>query len=467
MGLLEPHGRYRRRHGRPALTGRVRRFHTLDRLRPAGRRVLLRLDLNLPLAEGEIADATRLERALPTLRELMAAGAKIVVLSHLGRPGGQARAELSLAPVARALARRLGRPVAFAADCVGPAASAAVAALAPGGVVMLENLRFHAGEEANDGAFADALAGHGELYVNDAFSVAHRAHASTAALAARLPAAAGRAMQRELEALEAAFPAPDSARGGQLRGSGSSDHADQLRGGGSSDHAGQLRGGDSFDHADQLRGGVVAAIVGGAKVSTKLALLGRLAQRADVLAIGGAMANTFLAASGIATGASPVETAMMAAARAILKDARERGCELLLPRDAVVAERIAAGAPARTVAIDAVPAAAIVLDIGPASVAAIARRLEEAETLIWNGPLGAFELAGFEHGTVALARHAAALTRAGRLHSVAGGGDTAAALARAGVGDDFSYVSSAGGAFLEWLAGHTLPAIAALEAAAR
>ena len=453
MGLLEPHGRYRRRHGRPALTGRVRRFHTLDRLRPAGRRVLLRLDLNLPLADGEIADATRLERALPTLRELMAAGAKTIVLSHLGRPGGRAQAGMSLAPVARALARRLERPVAFAADCVGPAARAAVAALAPGGVVMLENLRFQAGEEANDGAFADALAGHGELYVNDAFSVAHRAHASTVALAARLPAAAGRAMQRELEALEAAFPPPAN--------------ADRLRGGDSPNDAGQLRGGDSFDNAGQLRGGVVAAIVGGAKVSTKLALLGRLAQRADMLAIGGAMANTFLAASGIATGASPVEHAMVAAARAIVKDARERGCELLLPRDAVAAERIAAGAPAQTVAIHAVPAAAIVLDIGPASTAAIARRLAEASTLIWNGPLGAFELAGFEHGTVALARHAAALTRAGRLHSVAGGGDTAAALARAGVSDDFSYVSSAGGAFLEWLAGHTLPAIAALEAAAQ
>lgn len=433
------------------------RFRTLDDLRPAGRRVLLRLDLNLPLADGGVADATRLERALPTLRELAAAGAATIVLSHLGRPGGRAVAGLSLAPVAEALARRLEKPVAFAADCTGPAARSAVAALAPGGVAMLENLRFEAGEEADDGAFADALAAHGELYVNDAFSVAHRAHASTAALAARLPAFAGRAMQRELEALEAAFPSPAGRR--RVRNG-------DAPGGDSSSGAGQLRGGDPLSGAGQLRGGAVAAVIGGAKVSTKLELLGRLTERADVVAIGGAMANAFLAARGIAIGASPVEDGMIEAAGAILACARARGCELLLPEDAVAARRIEAGAPAQTVAIGAVPAGAILLDIGPASVRAIARRLDRARILIWNGPLGAFELAGFEHGTVAVARRAAALTRSGRLYSVAGGGDTAAALARAGALEGFSYVSTAGGAFLAWLAGRTLPAIAALEAAA-
>ena len=445
------------------------RFRTLDDLRPAGRRVLLRLDLNLPLADGGVADATRLERALPTLRELAAAGAATIVLSHLGRPGGRAVAGLSLAPVAEALARRLEKPVAFAADSTGPAARSAVAALAPGGVAMLENLRFEAGEEADDGAFADALAAHGELYVNDAFSVAHRAHASTAALAARLPAFAGRAMQRELEALEAAFPSPAGrrrVRNGDAPGGDSSSGAGQLRGGDSLSGAGQLRGGDSLSGAGQLRGGAVAAVIGGAKVSTKLELLGRLTERADVVAIGGAMANAFLAARGIAIGASPVEDGMIEAAGAILARARARGCELLLPEDAVAARRIEAGAPAQTVAIGAVPAGAILLDIGPASVRAIARRLDRARILIWNGPLGAFELAGFEHGTVAVARRAAALTRSGRLYSVAGGGDTAAALARAGALQGFSYVSTAGGAFLAWLAGRTLPAVAALEAAA-
>ena len=411
------------------------RFRTLDDLRPAGRRVLLRLDLNLPLADGRVADATRLERALPTLRELAAAGARAIVLSHLGRPGGRPVEGMSLAPVAQALARRLEKPVAFAADCTGPAAAGAVASLAPGGVAMLENLRFEAGEEANDGAFADALAAHGELYVNDAFSVAHRAHASTAALAARLPAFAGRAMQRELEALEAAFPPPAGGRNGDAPG------------------------GDSSS-------GAVAAVIGGAKVSTKLDLLGHLTERADMVAIGGAMANAFLAARGIAIGASPVEDGMIEAAGTILARARARGCELLLPEDAVAARRIEAGAPAQTVAIGAVPAGAILLDIGPASVRAIARRLDRARVLIWNGPLGAFELAGFEHGTVAVARRVAALTRSGRLYSVAGGGDTAAALARAGALEGFSYVSTAGGAFLAWLAGRTLPAIAALEAAA-
>ena len=422
-------------------------FRTLDDLRPAGRRVLLRLDLNLPLADGRVADATRLERALPTLRELAAAGAGVIVLSHLGRPGGRAVEGMSLAPVAQALARRLEKPVAFAADCTGPAAAGAVASLAPGGVAMLENLRFEAGEEANDGAFADALAAHGELYVNDAFSVAHRAHASTAALAARLPAFAGRAMQRELEALEAAFPPPAGGRNGDAAG------------GDSSSGEGRRPGGDSSS-------GAVAAVIGGAKVSTKLDLLGHLTERADMVAIGGAMANAFLAARGIAIGASPVEDGMIEAAGAILARARARGCELLLPEDAVAARRIEAGAPAQTVAIGAVPAGAILLDIGPASVRAIARRLDRARVLIWNGPLGAFELAGFEHGTVAVARRVAALTRSGRLYSVAGGGDTAAALARAGALEGFSYVSTAGGAFLAWLAGRTLPAIAALEAAA-
>ena len=324
---------------------------------------------------------------------------------------------MSLAPVVHALSEALGRPVAFAADCVGPLARAAVAGLAAGDVAMLENLRFDPGEEGCDPAFADHLAALGDIYVNDAFSVAHRAHASVVGLPARLPAAAGRLMRRELDALDRALANPQRP---------------------------------------------LAAVVGGAKVSTKLDVLSNLVARADVLALGGGMANTFLAARGLDVGASLHEPDMAATAGAIGAKAAAAGCAVVLPRDAVVAERFEAGAPARTVPVDAVAPDRAILDIGPDTVAAMAARLASCRTLVWNGPMGAFELEGFDAGTNALARAAADLTRAGSLLSVAGGGDTAAALARAGVLDRFSYVSAAGGAFLEWLAGRTLPGVAAL-----
>ncbi len=392
---------------------------TIDGLDVAGRRVLVRADLNLPMQGGRITDTTRIERTLPTLTELTDKGARVVVLSHLGRPGGKVSADLSLKPVARALAAAAGREVAFAAECIGPQAEAVISGLADGAMAMLENLRFHAGEEANDPAFAESLARLGDFYVSDAFSCAHRAHASTEGLARLLPAAAGRLMQAELDALTAALENPTHP---------------------------------------------VAALVGGAKISTKMAVLGHLADTVDLLIIGGAMANTFLHARGIEVGKSLCEPGMAEAARHIMGLAEKAGCEIALPVDVVVAVEFKAGARASTVALDAVPTDAMILDVGPATVADLKKRLGGLRTLVWNGPLGAFEVPPFDAGTTAVAREAARLTGAGGLLSVAGGGDTVAALARAGVLEDFSYVSTAGGAFLEWLEGKDLPGVAVLRA---
>jgi len=393
-------------------------FRTLDDLDVSGETVLVRADLNVPMADGAVTDATRIERLAPTILELADKGAKVVVLSHFGRPKGR-DTSLSLAPLAPALAQALGgRPVAFAADCVGETAAKAVAELRPGAVLLLENLRFHPGEEANDPDFAEALANLGTAYVNDAFSAAHRAHASTETLARLLPSAAGRLMQAECEALAAALETPEKP---------------------------------------------VMAIVGGAKVSTKLDLLRNLVARVDVLAIGGAMANTLLHARGVAIGASLSERDMTDTARAIEAAARDAGCTLILPEDAVVARRLEAGAATETVAIDRVPADRMILDVGPATIAAVNRAADAAKTLVWNGPLGAFETKPFDAATLAVARHVAARTRSGRLMSVAGGGDTVAALSAAGVTDDLTYVSAAGGAFLEWLEGRALPGVEALR----
>ena len=393
----------------------------LDDLQVAGRRVLVRVDLNLPMRDGAVTDATRIDRVLPTVRELLDRGARVVLLSHLGRPIGRVDGALTLRPVAEAVAARLGRPVRFAEDCIGPAAAALVADLRAGEIALLENLRFHAGEEANDPSFALELAALGELYVNDAFSTAHRAHASTVALAHLLPAAAGRAMAAELDALRAALETPHRP---------------------------------------------IAAVIGGAKVSTKLAVLGHLIDRVDALVIGGAMANTFLLAAGVRIGRSLCEPKLVGQAEAIRNRAAGVGCEILLPVDAVVAPALQSGVATDTVAIDGVADQAMILDVGPRTVADLKRHLENWRTLLWNGPLGAFETAPFDAATMALARAAADRTRAGALVSIAGGGDTVAALNRAGVTAEFSYVSTAGGAFLEWLEGKKLPGIQALESEA-
>jgi phosphoglycerate kinase len=394
------------------------KFRTIDELAPAGKRVLVRADLNVPMKGGAVTDATRIERLAPTLLDLAAKGARVVVLSHFGRPNGKPDPAFSLRPLVQPLSRALGgKPVAFAEDCVGPAAERAVAALAPGQVALLENLRFHPEEEANDPGFARKLAALGDIYVNDAFSAAHRAHASTEALAHLLPAAAGRLMQAELEALGAALETPARP---------------------------------------------VAALVGGAKVSTKLDLLSFMVRKVDVLAIGGAMANTLLFAEGVGVGKSLCEREMADTARDIIAKAKAAGCTLMLPVDAVVAREFKANAATETVPIDRVPADAMILDIGPATAEAIGAKLAACKTLVWNGPLGAFETPPFQRGTVAVARRVAELTRSRKLLSVAGGGDTVAALAQASVADDLSYVSTAGGAFLEWLEGRELPGVAAL-----
>lgn len=391
-------------------------FATLDGLRARGKRVLVRVDLNVPMKDGRVADMTRIERAAASLRELAEAGARVAVLSHFGRPKGK-DPTLSLKLLVEPLARTLGRPVRFAEDCVGPVAQSVVGSLKDGEVALLENLRFHPGEEANDPAFVASLARLGDLYVNDAFSAAHRAHASTEGLAHRLPAAAGRLMQEELEHLARALERPERP---------------------------------------------LAAIVGGAKISTKIDLLANLVAKVDALVIGGGMANTFLHARGLPIGRSLAERDLAATAREVEARATAAGCRILLPEDAVVAVELKPGASARTVAIAAVPPDRMILDIGPATVAAIAEVLAASRTLVWNGPLGAFETPPFDAGTVAVARRAAALTEEGRLLSLAGGGDTVAALAAAGVEDRFSYVSTAGGAFLEWLEGKELPGVAAL-----
>jgi len=393
-------------------------YKTLDDLDVSGQRVLVRADLNVPMADGRITDTSRLDRLAPTLRELADRGARVVVLSHFGRPKGAVVPELSLRPVATALGECLGSPITFATDCIGDVAKAAVAKLANGDIAVLENLRFHADEEGNDPEFAAALAALGDIYVNDAFSAAHRAHASTAALAHLLPSATGRFMQAELDALTTALTTPARP---------------------------------------------LVAIVGGAKISTKLDLLGNLSRKVDALIIGGGMANTFLNAQGIAVGKSLCEHDMADAARDIMAAARAIECDIVLPVDAVVAPAFAAGSPDTTVAIDAVPADQMILDVGPETVARLGEVLRGAKTLVWNGPLGAFEISPFDRGTVALAQVAAELTDSGSLASIAGGGDTVAALHQAGVAERFSYVSGAGGAFLEWLEGKTLPGVAALE----
>jgi phosphoglycerate kinase len=393
-------------------------FKTLDDLDVAGRRVLVRADLNVPMSDGQVTDTSRLGRLESTLLELADGGARVVVLSHFGRPQGRVVPELSLRPTATMLGECLGRPVAFAAECIGDAASAVVDKLADGDIAVLENLRFHAGEEDNDPKFAAALAALGELYVNDAFSTSHRAHASIVTLARLLPSAAGRFMAAEIDALAAALTTPARP---------------------------------------------LVAIVGGAKISGKLDLLGNLCREVDALIIGGGMANTFLNAEGVAVGTSLCEHDMAAAARDIVATARAAGCDIVLPVDAVVAPAFAAGSPDTIVAIDAVPADQMILDVGPQTIARLGAVLRGAKTLVWNGPLGAFEISPFDRGTVALARVAAELTDSGSLASIAGGGDTVAALHHAGVAERFSYVSGAGGAFLEWLEGKTLPGVAALE----
>jgi phosphoglycerate kinase len=392
-------------------------YRTLDDVDVAGRRVLLRADLNVPVRDGKITDLTRIERLSPTIRELSRKGARVIVCSHFERPKGKRVPEMSLAPMAAALEQVLGLRVLFVEDCVGPAAEQAVERLRDGEVLVLENTRYHSAEEKNEPSFAASLARHAEIFVSDAFSAAHRAHASTEGVARHLPAHAGRLMQAELEALEAALGTPERP---------------------------------------------VAAVVGGAKVSTKLDLLGNLVRRVDVLVIGGAMANTFLAAQGLGVGKSLQEAEMHGTAREILERARAAECEIILPVDAVVAAEFKPNPPTQTVPVNAIPADKMVLDVGPETVAAITARLPSLKTLVWNGPLGAFETPPFDAATVALARAVADATDAGRLRSVAGGGDTVSALKHAGVVDRMSYVSSAGGAFLEWLEGKTLPGVAVL-----
>lgn len=394
------------------------KFHTLDDLDVAGKRVLVRLDLNVPIKDGNVTDTTRIDRAIPTIAELSDKGARVILLSHFGRPKGEIVAEMSLGPVAGPLSEALGRDVIFCHACIGQVADGAVDALEDGEVLLLENTRFHPGEESNDPDFAKHLADLGDIYVNDAFSAAHRAHASTEALAHLLPSAAGRNMEAELTALAKALSDPERP---------------------------------------------LVAIVGGAKISSKLDLLGNLVQKADCLVIGGGMANTFLAAQGKPVGKSLCEHDLGDTARDILAKAEKAGCEIVLPHHVVVAEEFAEGAPAKSISIDRMPADAMILDIGSEALAELAVRFEGAKTLVWNGPLGAFEISPFDTGTNAAARKVAELTKAGSLLSVAGGGDTVAALNNAGVAQDFSYVSTAGGAFLEWLEGKELPGVKALE----
>jgi phosphoglycerate kinase len=393
-------------------------WKTLDDMDLNGKRVLVRVDLNVPIEAGQITDDTRIQRIVPTIRDVLAAGGKPILLAHFGRPKGAHVVELSLRPLVAALEAAFSAPVMFCADCRGPAAIASVAALPAGTVLLLENTRFHAEETTNDAIFSAELAELGDVYCNDAFSAAHRAHASTEGVAHLLPSCAGRLMEQELTALEAALGTPKRP---------------------------------------------LVAVVGGAKVSTKLELLGNLVEKVDHLVIGGGMANTFLAAQGIAVGTSLCEHEMTDTAAAILTKAKTTGCAILLPSDIVVAREFKANAANQTLAADQCPDDAMILDAGPDTTNRIAKVLDTAKTLIWNGPLGAFEIEPFDTATNAAARHAAALTQSGNLISVAGGGDTVAALNRAGVADEFTYISSAGGAFLEWMEGKTLPGVAALN----
>jgi len=394
---------------------------TLDGLDVAGKRVLVRADLNVPVRDGRITDLTRIERLSPTIRELAEKGARVIVCSHFDRPKGKRVVEMSLAPMAIALGEVLGKPVHFADDCIGVQAEQVIERLAPGDVAVLENTRFYPGEEKNDPELSAAFARLADIFVNDAFSAAHRAHASTEGVAYVLPSYAGRLMQAELEALTAALGTP-------------------VR--------------------------PVMAIVGGSKVSTKLDLLGNLVGKVDMLVIGGAMANTFLAAQGVGVGRSLQEAEMHATALEIVARAKAAGCEIILPVDAVTATEFRADPPTQTVDIGAIPADSMMLDVGPKTVTSLIGRLAEVKTLVWNGPLGAFETHPFDAATVALAHAVAAATDAGSLRSVAGGGDTVSALRHAGVSERLSYVSSAGGAFLEWMEGKTLPGVAALEKSA-
>jgi phosphoglycerate kinase len=396
-------------------------FKTLDDLTDiAGKRILVRVDLNVPVSDGKVTDATRIERVAPTITELSKKGAKVILLAHFGRPKGEPVADMSLSQIVMAVNEVLGQKILFASDCIGPEAEDAVASMKNGDVLLLENTRFHAGEEKNDTGFTEELAKNGDIYVNDAFSAAHRAHASTEGLAHRLPAYAGRTMQAELEALEKGLGAPARP---------------------------------------------VVAIVGGAKVSSKIDLLQNLVKKVDALVIGGGMANTFIAAQGIDVGKSLCEHDLADTARAIMAEAEASGCTIVLPSDGVVAREFKANAANETVAIEAIPSDAMMLDVGPKSVEAVNEWIGKASTLVWNGPLGAFEIAPFDTATVSAAKFAAAETKAGRLVSVAGGGDTVAALNHAGVADDFSYVSTAGGAFLEWMEGKELPGVSVLTKA--
>jgi phosphoglycerate kinase len=388
-----------------------------DTLDVTGKRVLVRADLNVPVRDGKVSDATRLERLVPGLAGLMQRGARVIVISHFGRPKGAPDPQHSLRPVAEALGKLLGRPVAFAEDCVGEPAERTVAALLPGHIAVLENLRFHAGEEKNDPAFAKRLAALGDIFVNDAFSAAHRAHASTDAVARLLPAYAGPLLMEEITALRSVLDKPQRP---------------------------------------------TAAVIGGAKVSTKIPVLTNLAAEVDKLIIGGGMANTFFLAQGINIGTSLAEPDFTKTALEIMHAAKARSCEIVLPADVVVASKFEAGAPSKICPALEVASDQMILDVGPKAVAHYTDVLSRCKTLLWNGPLGAFEIAPFGEGTFQVARAAAASTRAGTLVSVAGGGDTVAALNAAGVTDQFTYVSTAGGAFLEWLEGRTLPGIAAL-----
>lgn len=391
-------------------------FPTLDDVELSGKRVLVKVDLNIPMEDGKITDATRIDRILPNIREIVEDGGKVILLSHLGRPKGR-DPKYSLEPVAAELERHLGQKVAFAEDCIGETAARAVNSLRPGDVLLLENTRFHPEEEKNDPAFVAELAKLGDIYVNDAFSTAHRAHASTEGLAHLLPAFAGRTMQIELEMLTNMLAHPERP---------------------------------------------LAAIVGGAKVSTKLELLGNLMRKVDYLFIGGGMANTFLAASGKPIGKSLCEMDLANVARKIMEDAEVAHCQIVLPVDAIVAKKLAPHVAVRAVGIDEVAADDMILDIGPRSISTVVGLLASARTLVWNGPFGAFEVPPFDTATMAIAKVAALLTQAGALETVAGGGDTIAALNQAGVLDELTYVSTAGGAFLEWLEGKPLPGVEAL-----
>ncbi|MGB3043296.1 MAG: phosphoglycerate kinase [Xanthobacteraceae bacterium] len=393
-------------------------FRTLDDIDVKGKRVLVRVDLNVPMDNGRVTDTTRLERIAPTITEISDKGGKVILLAHFGRPKGR-DAKDSLKPVAAELAKVIKRNVAFAEDCVGEPAEKAVAAMKDGDILCLENTRFHKEEEKNDPAFVAQLATLGDIWVNDAFSAAHRAHASTEGLGHKLPAYAGRTMQAELDALNKALEAPKKP---------------------------------------------VIAIIGGAKVSTKIDLLENLVKKVDALVIGGGMANTFLHAQGINVGKSLAEKDLAPTALRILEKAEAANCAIILPVDAVVAYHFEANAPSHAYGLDAIPADGMILDVGPQSIERIHAAIDDAATLVWNGPVGAFELTPFDRGTVVAAKYAAQRTKLGKLVSVAGGGDTVAALNHAGVGGDFTYVSTAGGAFLEWMEGKPLPGVEVLRA---